>query len=143
MVPDAHCRLTPEAVMQARLLLRWTSRRAAGRRRADACGRLHKSEGHAGEPRPPTASSGCGSNGVRSECSDLLVVQKTGRREDLVFASATALCRPGEGEACSDAATPPGYHWLLPMEQRPAKAKEPTNLQGIYDLQLSRPELSH
>lgn len=46
-----------------------------------------------------TAPAGCGSNGVRSEFPDLLVIQDTGRREDLVFASATALCRPGEGES--------------------------------------------
>jgi hypothetical protein len=46
-----------------------------------------------------TAPAGCGSNGVRSEFPDLLVIQETGRREDLVFASATALCRPGESES--------------------------------------------
>jgi hypothetical protein len=46
-----------------------------------------------------TAPVGCGSNGVGSEFPDLLVFQETGRREDLVFASATALCRPGEGES--------------------------------------------
>jgi hypothetical protein len=57
-----------------------------------------------------------------------------------LFSLAQRRCAdPERAKAHSDAATPPGYHWFLPMEQRPAKANRP-NLQGIHNLQLSRPE---
>jgi hypothetical protein len=41
------CRSTPEAVTQARLPVRWTSRRAAAGRSANACGRT---KNRAGDP---------------------------------------------------------------------------------------------
>src|SRR5450432_464212 len=88
-----------------------------------------------------TAPAGCGSNGVGSEFPDLLVIQETGRREDLVSLAQRRCADPERAKAHSDAATPPGYHWFLPMELRPAKANRP-NLQGIHNLQLSRPELT-
>jgi hypothetical protein len=72
----------------------------------------------------------------------LLVIQETGRREGLVFASATALCRSGESESAPRRRNTVRIPLVPPDGARPTTAKEQTNLQGIYDLQLSRPELT-
>src|ERR1035437_4785370 len=64
---------------------------------------------------------GCGSNGVRSECPDSLMIRESGRRHGPIFGRVRAHWRPLEkATARSDAAGPPECPQFLSMKRRPA-----------------------
>ena len=64
---------------------------------------------------------GCGSNGVRSECPDSLMIRESGRRHGQIFGRVRAHWRPLEkATARSDAAGPPECPRFLSMKRRPA-----------------------
>src|ERR1035437_10345200 len=65
---------------------------------------------------------GCGSNGVRSECPDSLMIRESGRRHGPIFGRVRAHWRPLEkATARSDAAGPPECPRFLSMKRRPAR----------------------
>jgi hypothetical protein len=66
-------------------------------------------------------ADGCGSNGVRSECPDSLMIRESGRRHGPIFGRVRAHWRPLEkATARSDAAGPPECPRFLSMKRRPA-----------------------
>ena len=89
--PVRHYRTTPEAVMQVRLLLRWTSKRVAGSRCAIVCGRMHSSRPGLAEPDPDTSYVAVGIAGTGPVGT--IALKERGRR-------AAPRNRPAELGAC-------------------------------------------
>ena len=109
-LPGPHLTRSPPRLFPGRLPRQSSANAAPGRfdarpRRADAGGPtiLHLSHSSAyvrgllHDSSFSVRDTRCGSNGVTSECPDLLVIRETGRRQCLAFASVRALWRPGRG----------------------------------------------